>query len=81
MVLQPGQTPPQPDASKRPTKTPGHPTCPFAAQGVLLAPPNIVLSQGAIARVLILPQPTPAKTWSALVTGPPLPARGPPARL
>ncbi|PZR36169.1 MAG: hypothetical protein DI526_04230 [Caulobacter segnis] len=81
LVLQPGQAPPREDASKRPAKAAGHPTCPFGAQGVLLAPPLIILSQAAIARTLILAPPMPAKTWSASMAGPPLPARGPPARL
>lgn len=81
LVLEPGQTPPRSDASKLPAKAPGHSACPFAAQGVLLAPLTVVLSLGAVEQILTVKALAMSQARPDLPTGPPLPARGPPARV
>ena len=80
LVLKPGQALPASDPSKVPAKAPTHSTCPFAAQGALLAPVTVALSLSAVKAVLAVEAPPVAQARLAPPTGPPLPARGPPAR-
>lgn len=80
LVLEPGQTPAASDPSKAPAKAPGHSICPFAIQGVLLSPLTVALSLSAVELILAVETPPVAQARLAPPTGPPLPARGPPAR-